>query len=170
MRRSSGRPHLRTLEKDSRLVSSRKARRWETELGEEEDEEEEEGTCSGALAKSPIITSKLDWAGGSLHGTGAQRKMKRSAEIRVKSRPPSQPPRSRRPLRPPPSLSTSSLSSTCPDFPYRFPFLPLFIASSLPRLICAFSTWPPRTRSPYEISFCASLFLLADFLHPLSGL
>lgn len=57
-----------------------------------EEDREVEGTCSGALAKSPIITSKLDWAGGSLRGTGAQQKMKRRAEIRVKSPRPPLPP------------------------------------------------------------------------------
>lgn len=154
MRRRTGWPHLWTFERDSHCLIL-EGPCWETE-----EEEEVEGTCSGALAKSPIITSKLDWAGGSLRGTGAQRKMKHRAEIRVKSPPPPQPS----------SLSTSSLSSTCPDFPYRFPFLPLFIASSLPGLISAFSTWLPWTLSPYEISFSASLVLLADFLHPLSGL
>lgn len=35
-----------------------------------------EGTCRGALAKSPIITSKLDSAGGGLSGTGSLQRMK----------------------------------------------------------------------------------------------
>lgn len=159
----------------SRLISEGKTEEEEME-GEDEEEDEEVGggTCSGALAKSPIITSKPDSAAGSLRGTGAQRKMKRCTEIRVKSahRQPPSPPASS------PSLSTSSLSSTCPDFPYRFPFLapprPPFIASSLPRLICACSTWPPlpRTRRAHmrSLSPLPFPFLLADFLHPLSGL
>jgi len=43
------------------------------------------GTCSGALAKSPIITSKLDSAGGGLCDTGALRRMKHGTEIGVES-------------------------------------------------------------------------------------
>lgn len=43
------------------------------------------GTCNGALAKSPIITSKLDSAGGGLSDTGAPWRMKHCTEIGAES-------------------------------------------------------------------------------------
>lgn len=45
------------------------------------------GTCRGALAKSPIITSKLD-SGGGLSGTGSLQRMKHYRDSSKKKNPP----------------------------------------------------------------------------------
>lgn len=53
-------------------------------LGDRE-EEGARGTCKEALAKSPIITSKLDSAGRGLSDTGALQRMKHRTGIEVES-------------------------------------------------------------------------------------
>lgn len=133
---------------------------WATER-----EKNARGTCSGALAKSPIITSKLDFAGGGLSDTGALWRMKHRTEIGVESLLPL----SAFPLfslLPPLHLLLSfisSLSSTLSYLPYLFPFLPLYSITSSLHLIFVFNTWPAGWQSLYELSFFFPLPSLVNF-------
>lgn len=129
---------------------------WETERGEAA-----RGTCSGALAKSPIITSKLDSARGSLSDTGALQRMKHCTEIGVES------------LR--------IFPSVIPPYPFTVPHFFSVIYLVLPSLSLPFALprlLPPRVLSarltpgrldgkPYMRSISLSSSFLAEFLHPL---
>lgn len=112
------------------------------------------GTCSEVLAKSPIITSKLDSAGGGLSDTGALRRMKQRAEIGVESL-------LLLSASPPVSLYHPSCPFYCTSLPFCHLPCPacliaspssLSMTSSLP-LISTFNTWLPTMRSLSVLPF-----------------
>ena len=92
------------------------------------------GTCSGALAKSPIITSKLDSAGGGLSGTGALWRMNHHTEIGVKKG----------------SSLCQFFPSCVPLPPLTVPHIPSVIHLVLPSLSLPFA--PPLLPPPCDLS------------------
>lgn len=135
--------------RDSNLLSSNVAT-----LGDRE-RDGAGGTCRGALAKSPIITSKLD-SGGGLSGTGSLQRMKHYRDSSKKKS----------------SSSCQIFSLSYPPAPLAVPhflshlpcstfFLPSspFINSSL-CLISTFNTWMER-KHPFSFPSPPN-----EFLHP----
>lgn len=90
------------------------------------------GTCRRALAKSPIITSKLDSAGGGLSDAGALQRMKQCTEIGAEG------------LLPLPSLYHPLLSFYCTSLP------PCQLPCPIPSLSLPIP--PPLLFPPYVLS------------------
>lgn len=116
--------------------------------------EKARGTCSGALAKSPIITSKLDFAGGGLSDTGALWRMKHCTEIEVESLLP---------------LSAVPTFSLLPPHPFYCPSLPLCHLPCPTFLISSLSSHSTVLRPPCILSVSLTPGCL-DGSHSMSSL